>query len=239
MEQVEPGLPQIDYIYFAGGEPLLQPEQYALLERLIALGRTDVALSYNSNMSVMSFKDRSILDLWSHFPNVEVEASVDAAGELGALIRKGFDWPVFAANVNLLRGRCPHVRIRFGVTVSIMNIMALPELFMALGQDCGATFADYNLHSLQDPVCYRSQVLPRHLKDEAARRLRNFMASTLAGPSRNEDVVRVFQSQIQGLLNYMNAKDLSGQLPRLAGVTARLDALREESGASRFPGISA
>ncbi|MCA3573063.1 MAG: twitch domain-containing radical SAM protein, partial [Aestuariivirga sp.] len=138
MGQVEPGLLQLKHIYFAGGEPLMQPEHYALLERLIALGRTDLSLAYNTNMSVLSHKDRSILDLWSQFPSVEVEASVDAAGELGAIIRKGFDWTVFAANVNAVRERCPHVSIRFGITVSVMNIRALPDLFAALMRDCGA-----------------------------------------------------------------------------------------------------
>lgn len=237
MEQIEPGLSQIEYIYFAGGEPLLQPEQYALLQKFIELGRTDLALAYNSNMSVMSSKTLSIFDLWSHFPSVEVVASVDASGDLGALIRKGFDWTTFVTNIGALRDRCPHVRIRFGITVSIMNIIALPSLFIALEQECGATAADFDLHSLQDPIYYRSQVLPSQLKAQAETQLREFMASMKTGGIKAEENIEEFHRKIRGLIDYMNARDLSDQLPRCAKVTAQLDALRDDTGVKMFPGI--
>lgn len=233
MRQVEPGLMQLQHIYFAGGEPLMQPEHYALLERLIALGRTDLTLAYNTNMSVLSHKDRSILDLWSRFPRVEVEASVDAAGELGAIIRKGFDWSVFAANINAVRERCPHVSIRFGVTVSVMNIRALPELFAALVQDCGATLGDVYLHSLQDPSYYRSQALPPPLKQQAEQALRNFLARLPP-----ETPSSSLAEQIEGVISFMNAANLSNQFLRMLQVTAQLDQLRGEPGASKlFPEV--
>lgn len=237
MEQMKDGLALIEHIYFAGGEPLLQPEHYALLRRLIELGRTDLSLAYNSNLSVVSFRDVLIFDLWSRFSRVEVEASVDAAGDLGGLVRHGFDWPTFVSNVRAVRERCPHVRIRFGITVSIMNILALPELFIALEQSCGATAADFNLHSLQDPVFYRSQVLPPHLKAKAERQLREFLASTTNRIAGTGEAMRAFHGQVLGLVEYMNARDLSAQLPRYAERTARLDALREEAGMRVFPGI--
>lgn len=233
MRQVEPGLPQLSHIYFAGGEPLMQPEHYALLERLIALGRTNLSLAYNTNMSVLSHKGRSILDLWSQFPRVEVEASVDAAGELGAIIRKGFDWKVFADNVKAVRERCPHVSIRFGVTVSVMNIRALPDLVAALVLECGATFADVYLHSLQDPSYYRSQALPPPLKADAERRLRRLLATLPAG-APSADLAR----QIEGVIRFMNAADLSYQFPRVIQVTGKLDRLRDEPGISTlFPDV--
>ena len=234
MRQVEPGLMELKHIYFAGGEPLMQPEHYALLERLIALGRTDLSLAYNTNMSVMSHKDRSILDLWSQFPKVEVEASVDAAGERGAIIRKGFDWTVFAANINAVREHCPHVPIRFGITVSVMNIRGLPDLLDALMRDCGATPADVYLHSLQDPSYYRSQVLPPPLKAQAERTLRSYLARLPA-----EAASAGLAAQIEGVIRYMNAANLSNQFPRMLQVTAQLDRLRGEPGVSTlFPDVS-
>lgn len=237
MSQIEGGLPRIEYIYFAGGEPLLQPEHYAVLERLISLGRTDLTLAYNTNLSVMASKDISIFDLWSRFRDVKVDASVDAAGELGAIVRKGFDWSVFVTNVKTLRERCPHVRIRFGITVSIMNILALPDLFNALHRECSAQAGDLNLHSLQDPIVYRTQVLSLDLKAKAANQLRDFMASLSDGHMGGEDATRKLERQLTGPINYMNAKDLSGFLPRYAQRTAQLDALRGDTGVRDFPAI--
>ena len=236
MEQLQPGLDSVEYIYFAGGEPLLQPEHYALLRKLIQLGRTDLALAYNTNMSVTSFRDSSIFDLWSHFPRIEVQASVDAAGPLGALVRKGFSWPTFVSNITALRQKCPHVKVEFGITVSIMNIMALPELFVELERECEAEVSDYFLHSLQDPIFYRTQVLPAPIKAKAENALRRLMRDTLA--KGGGDPVSKLLRQIEGIIDYMNAQDLSRQLPRLLHRTRQLDALRQEQSSIMFPWLA-
>jgi hypothetical protein len=55
LAQVEPLLDSVEQIYFAGGEPTLIREHYEILERLIAMGRTDVRLSYSTNFSTFTF----------------------------------------------------------------------------------------------------------------------------------------------------------------------------------------
>lgn len=228
MAQVSEGLPKIAYVYFAGGEPLVQPEHYALLRELTRLGRTDVVLAYNTNMSVTALKDDSIFELWKRFPRVTVEASVDATGELGALMRSGFDWKVFAANVRALKEACPHVGLHYGVTVSVMNVMALPELFAALGSELGAGPGDIYLHSLQDPEFYRTQVLPPEMKAKAAAGLRVAAARFIAGRRPGDPGVTSLLRQIEGIIRYMAAQDLRGQLPRLRWWSRNLDRLRQE-----------
>ncbi len=235
--QIEPGLASLEFIYFAGGEPLLQEEHYALLQWLIDLRRTDIRLAYNSNMSAMALRDCSVFDLWSKFRNVEVDASVDAAGDLGALIRKGFDWNVFVANVLALRNNAPHVRLRFGVTVSVMNIMALPELFKSLESECGANAGDLFLHSLQSPAFYRTQVLPLELKTHVATMLRKAQMASGTSDTSDDGMDRLMH-QIESLIEYMNAKDLSGLRPQLAEHTRRIDSQRHENGYALFPGIA-
>lgn len=238
LEQLGPGLDGIERIYFAGGEPLLLPEHYALLGKLIAMGRTDVSLAYNSNLSVTSFRGTSIFDLWSRFRTVEVEASVDAAGELGALVRKGFNWATFVSNVAAVRAHCPHVRMRFGITVSIMNIMALPELFAALEGECGAKDEDYGLHSLQDPMFYSTQVLPQDLKRQAEEALRAFIRTHQAKQAGGQAAPNGLCHQIERIIGYMNAKDRSAHLPRLMTRSWQLDSLRQEDSSIMFPWLA-
>ncbi|MBK8698389.1 MAG: twitch domain-containing radical SAM protein [Saprospiraceae bacterium] len=49
-------LPHIEKIHFAGGEPLLMEEHYKTLEHLIAIGKTDTHISYNTNFSTLRFR---------------------------------------------------------------------------------------------------------------------------------------------------------------------------------------
>lgn len=67
-------------IKFEGGEPMIMEENYKLLELLIKHNRTDVALHYCTNMTKLSLKNYDILNLWKHFKNVQVHASLDAYG---------------------------------------------------------------------------------------------------------------------------------------------------------------
>lgn len=233
--QVLPGIDQIEEIYFAGGEPLLLSEHYALLDRLIEIGRTDLSLRYNSNMSVLTLKNRSILDLWARFPNIEVSASVDATGTLGANMRSGFDWEVFVANVKEVREKCGHIKLLFGVTVSAMNITSLPTLFDALERECGARLDEFFVHSLQDPVFYRTQVLPKEVKKKSIQNLEKYIKELWLRHDLDHQKIQNFIDSLQGLINYMMAQKLRSELPKFLKRTLDVDALRQERSADVLP----
>ena len=234
LDQLGGGLENLKHIYFSGGEPLLQEEHYDLLERLIALGRTDIRLMYNSNMSVLALRDRAVVDLWRKFPHVWVEASVDATGPLGANIRSGFDWDVFVTNVRTLRRTCPHVGLFFGLTVSNMNVLALPELLDALEESCGATPDAFHVHSLQEQVLYRTQVLPLALKNTAMRQIRDYQARLMARTDLPPAHAKQLNDGLDGIVTFMMAQDLSHLMPAFADLTQRLDHLRGEDSADDF-----
>ena len=128
-------------LYFAGGEPLMMAEHYSLLKLLVERGRTGVCLRYNTNLSRTEFAGTSIFDLWSKFDRVMVQASVDAAH--GCRGRAGAQWiqlgHVFVENIATAEATRARMQTsRFGVTVSALNILSLPELLEALGDECGA-----------------------------------------------------------------------------------------------------
>jgi organic radical activating enzyme len=52
-EQLKKILPQTEEIYFAGGEPTLMEEHYALLDLLLVQGLTKINLQYNANFSTL------------------------------------------------------------------------------------------------------------------------------------------------------------------------------------------
>ncbi|WP_419909870.1 twitch domain-containing radical SAM protein [Hoeflea sp.] len=238
LDQVGEGLGEVERIYFAGGEPLMMSEHYALLEKLVSLEHTDVALAYNTNMSVNAFRGQSIFDLWRKFPNVVVAASVDAAGDLGAMVRKGFDWDVFASNIHTLRDECPHVDLEFGVTVSVLNILHLRTLLEKLRVELGASPGSIFLHSLQEPEFYRTQILPFHLKRKVSEELEAYADGIASKADTIGNVDGPHIQMVRGIVDYMNARDLSARFEKFARMMQRLDKLRDEDSSTLLPDLA-
>lgn len=125
---LKPFLHDLKKINFAGGEPLLMDKHYEILEYLIEIGRTDTNIVYNTNLSKLSYKGKSVIELWKHFRNVNVFASIDDYGERAEYIREGTDWPTVEHNIRLIRKECPHVKLEMNTTVSVLNVYTLTDL---------------------------------------------------------------------------------------------------------------
>lgn len=95
-------LDEVDEIYFAGGEPLLMPEHWKLLQDLIDKGRTNVRIRYNFNVSTMDYQKTSIESLWSHFDKVVINPSLDDLGSRAEYIRSGTNWKKVMDNLQRL-----------------------------------------------------------------------------------------------------------------------------------------
>lgn len=239
VQQIGDGIDQLEELYFAGGEPLMKEEHYALLELLVERGRTDVSLRYNTNLAKTSFAGKSIFDLWSRFDRLTVFASVDAAFEEGALVRNGFTWDEFVGNVGKLRHTYPNAGIKFGITVSALNILSLPELLIALVEECQATPGAFQLHSLQEPDYYRSQILPAGLKQRATRKIEDYICNVLPVHEADPVKAREVSGHLIGLVRYMNCEDLTQKLPQFRGIMSRLDELRGQDSRVSLPALEA
>jgi hypothetical protein len=121
----------IDYfelIEFAGGETLLMDEQYELLEKLINRGRTDVELWYNTNMSVLSYKGKNVLDYWNKWnpDKLTIFASIDEIGDRAEYIRKGTRWEIVDKNLRTIASQ--KFKRHINTVVSCLNVFRLPEI---------------------------------------------------------------------------------------------------------------
>jgi radical SAM protein with 4Fe4S-binding SPASM domain len=166
MDQMEPHIPYLEQIYFAGGEPLIMKEHYYLLERLIDLGKTDVRIHYNTNFSELSFKDKHVFEYWKHFKNVSVGASLDASGARAELLRKGTDWAQTVQNRKRMMKEVPHVDFYIAATISAMNVLHVLD-FHKEWVDLGYVKPkDFNVNPLLGPDWYRVDIFPQSIKDE-------------------------------------------------------------------------
>ncbi len=122
---------QVEKIYFAGGEPLLMDEHWQILDMLDEAKRYDVIITYNTNLSKLTYKNKNVLDYWAKWGRrVWLWPSIDEIDERAELIRSGTVW----ANVekNLKDVLALDIQIKPGITVSNMNVHRLPEIIQRL-----------------------------------------------------------------------------------------------------------
>jgi radical SAM protein with 4Fe4S-binding SPASM domain len=225
-DSLSPTLRTVEGVYFAGGEPLLHEGHYAVLQELIALGRTDVALWYNSNLTELRLGKQEVLPLWSQFKRVLLAASIDGHKERGELIRHGLSWERFAENIKIVRQECPHVEMVFAITVSIFNVMTLPALCLSLMEIDKGRQTRFSFNILQEPEHYSSQILPLHMKQKAKQNIESFAEEF------------GFSEELSPLVNFMMFEDKSRRLRSFRTISLRIDEIRNQSIVETLPELS-
>jgi sulfatase maturation enzyme AslB (radical SAM superfamily) len=174
LEEVIEHIDEIELCYFAGGEPLITEEHYLMLEEFIRRGKTPV-LRYNTNASSIKYKKRDILELWKHFPKIELSCSVDHFGDRAEWLRKGTDWGVVENNLLMFRD-LEQVEFSMNTVFSLFNYPMIGEFYQYL-KDKNIVRADdwYNsLYLAVHPSYYSAKSLPKELKIIAAEKALKF-----------------------------------------------------------------
>lgn len=158
--------PALREVHYTGGEPFINGEQWVLLEELIDAGLSkNISLNYNSNLSVLKYKDKNIVDLWKNFRSVSVVASIDAIGTKFNYLRSGLNWNEVEKNIEYLRS-IPNISLSIGTTVSILNLWFIVELL-----DYFQGKLKVNLTDLHFPDYLALTTIPDRLKDRALEEL--------------------------------------------------------------------
>ena len=161
----------LHWMYFTGGEPLINKDHWDLLETLITSGRSrNIKLMYNTNMTTLKYKNTNIVSIWRQFAGVTVNCSIDAVGEKLNYIRSGADWREIKKNFDKLYRLSQHwdkFAINLTPTMSLLNIWFFAEL---------VKFAsDYNITCkpiiLSGPKMFALSVIPDSLTDLALEQL--------------------------------------------------------------------
>lgn len=223
IEQTGEALLQAKEIYFAGGEPLVTKEHYQLLDWLVKNRATKMRLRYNTNFSQLQLGEYNVLDLWKHFPEVEIMASIDAQGKLGEYIRKGFIWEQFRANRELIR---PHKHIRFVIapTISVFSILNLPALYRTCVDEQIIEKDGLYINILDRPLHYNTKALPKACKQKVVEEYQEFYEW-----ATKKGIPKAVIAQFKECETYMLSEDLSKQWKNFEKETALLDQMRGES----------
>jgi molybdenum cofactor biosynthesis enzyme MoaA len=156
----------LHWMYFTGGEPMIDSKHWKLLEELIDSGQSaGISLTYNTNLTTIKYKDKNIIDIWRQFKKVNIQCSIDAVGEPLEYIRSGTNWEKIKLNLEQLLSVSQNLNINITLTpvLNILNIWFVDDLYKyALSNNIAI-----NLIILTGPDYLSLDVIPDSLKSLA------------------------------------------------------------------------
>lgn len=215
LDSVKGQVKNLKELYFAGGEPLIIPEHYKILEFMVASGDAkNCILRYNSNG--LELPDR-LFDLWKHFKLVKFNFSIDAYKDKNDYIRYPSKWRDVVSNLHKLDQTGDNVIINMACAVQLLNVLYLDEL---AEWKVSQRFKKINLvpfgggliglHLVYLPSYLNIKVLPQSLKELAKNRIETFLNTY-----RDTEFVNSpsGKQRWEGIIKYMMSDDWSSKLP--------------------------
>lgn len=230
MDNLKPYLNDVEECYFAGGEILVTPEHYECMDYWIENGLADqVNLNYTTNMSILSHKvdgkKRDLFEMWKHFPNIEIWASIDAIGEQGELVRKGFKWKKVQENLLRIRDEAPNIKLGITPTISVWNIFNYCEMFDWMYKE-GFISAENppRLNILTYPDWASITVLPMDARKKLIQKFKGYIAK-FAGNDEDIHLRNDFRVLVQTL---WSGKDDKAAMRKFFQENDQMDGFRNE-----------
>lgn len=163
--------PTVEEIVIAGGEPLIQPQHYEALEKLLPYAK-NITLEYNSNLNSIAQGNNNVVDLWKHFKKVNCRVSIDGDEQTHSYLRTGSDLSKVEDNIKQLR-QLDNVMITATCTTSLYNITRFDNIIKYYNK------LDLPMHCslVQYPEAINIQYLPNELKQKVNKEVRNTIAN--------------------------------------------------------------
>lgn len=183
---LEEQMKHVKKIYFAGGEPLMMPEHWQIMDSLVENKRFDVRISYNTNASLLKYNKKNILDYWRQWEDLKIEVwpSLDEIGERAELIRSGTEWHKVEQNI-IAMSELDNIIVRPGMTIGAWNVRRLPTIITHLldigviksKKRFGYHYNNFFINLLEQPSFYHVSILPDWYREETIKELETFIDS--------------------------------------------------------------
>ena len=120
-QNIDNNIDNVKHIYFAGGEPLINPMHEYIIKKLLDKKRFDCSLQYSTNLTFVKYKGFDILDAWKKFNKVTVLGSIDGIGKENEKIRTNSKWETTDKILKILHKQ-DNIDLTVAVCVSTLNI---------------------------------------------------------------------------------------------------------------------
>jgi sulfatase maturation enzyme AslB (radical SAM superfamily) len=221
-------LPHFRRVEFAGGEPLMDPQHYKILDMLKPYAK-NIEIKYATNGTTLGIsKGRTIHDYWPHFKSVAVNVSLDGIHGVYNYIRTNSNFSEVEKNIKEMQ-TIPNVsRIVGAFTAQAGNILQAAECIDYFINEMNIVFYS---HRVSYPNCLSTQVLPQELKDLAISRLEAVSRKIFTFPNVTKYPIleKITQQQIKDNINYLRAKDQHHLWQDFLDFNQKLDTTRNQS----------
>lgn len=235
MDMLHPHYEFVEEIYFAGGEPLIMPEHYEILDKLIELDRTETRIRYSTNFSKLKFGKRDVFDMWRKFDSLSLYVSVDGVHEIGEYVRKGYNHDEFVKNIkSFLNSDIKYHEFGYMVTYGSLNYLHLFDMLLEFIRE---GILDTKIHKKQktitfvpitQPSYYNCQFLPSWVKDEFKKRMDTFESELLEFDC-DSYFIKQTMDKFKDIYNRSTLVDFNlAEMEKLKSFTDKLDVLRSE-----------
>jgi MoaA/NifB/PqqE/SkfB family radical SAM enzyme len=226
-ESFEKLLPYFRRVEFAGGEPLMDPTHYKILDMLAPYGN-NIEIKYATNLTMLGKNNRTVWQYWPKFKSVAVNVSIDGIGASYEYVRGNASWAELVNNIKQIQ-TIPNIsRIVGAVAVQVSNAMVLDKMIEYFLNDIGIVFYT---NMVQYPNVLSIQTLPWDLKLEVESRLSAVRCrlSDFKLVKEHPMLLDLTRQQIDGISNYMWAKNQNEKWQECVEFNRKLDMTRDQS----------
>ena len=219
-------IPHLRIVEFGGGEPLMDPQHYEILEMLSEYGNK-IELRYATNGTTLGIKgDRNIQQYWPKFKSVVVNVSIDGIHDVYEHIRSNGKFDDVRNNIQEIKAISNVTRVVGKFTAQAGNILHMAETAEYFIDTMEIPFFS---HRVSYPNVLSVQVLPKEIKLIAQERIENFIDrfSTLKNQELyGYNLKEIVIPNLRDTITFMNAKDHSHAFKDFLEFNYRLDSRR-------------
>jgi sulfatase maturation enzyme AslB (radical SAM superfamily) len=219
-------LPYFRRVEFAGGEPLMDPQHYRILDMLAPYG-DQIEIKYATNLTTLGKNNRTVWQYWPKFKSVAVNVSIDGIGDSYEYIRGNASWAELVNNIKQIQ-TIPNIsRIVGAVAVQVSNVLILDKMIKYFLDDLGIVFYT---NMVKYPDVLSVQVLPIELRSLAILKLNMIkeLVPTFKLVKEHPILEQLTYNQIDGIINFLSAKDRSDKWQDCIEFNRRLDRSRKQ-----------
>jgi len=220
-EDLENITDNLETIWFAGGEPLVDPMHYMILDKIKDRAE-NIKLQYATNLTRLSFRGKSLFDYWKHFKAVLLSISFDGLYDVFDYIRTNSNFESVMKNINIVKDTAKREGLDItpvaACTFQAYNIFDLPKMFKFLIENQ----IWIHTHRVMWPNFLSCQVLPKELKEIVTKDINKFISEIKSMGLEIGWEKNALKNTID-CLNFMNGDDLNNLWPDFLEYNRRLD----------------
>lgn len=232
LREITDMIPQLKWVNFTGGEPMIIPELTTIMAAMVDQGRSgDITIQITTNCSTVNPR---ITDWFPDFQRVLLTLSLDAVGSAAEYVRDGTDWSRVSSNVErylCMQADVDNLDININTSLSAYSVLVIDDTMDYLLRLHAARPIRLDMLLVDDALS--PYALQGPLRDRAVMSLRRALQMLSSHARITDDILTVTQ-QLQNLLAGMQDRAVTRDYDLFVQFTRDLDLSRGQDFSAIF-----